>query len=139
MRRRNAAAAVLAAALAFLGAGCFHSEAQVVSPTAEDVEGKITSTKADPAKGGTIFAKEGCGGCHRFAKAEGANGTVGPNLDELAEHAKEANRGSVEDYARESIVNPNAYVVPGFPPGVMPPYQLQPQDLANLVAFLTQG
>ncbi len=46
---------------------------------------------------------------------------------------------TVEEYLHESIVNPNAFVVEGFPSGVM--YQNYGQDLSkqqidDLVAFL---
>ena len=43
----------------------------------------------------------------------------------------------LEDFVRESIVDPNAYVQPGFPKGVMPPFSTLPKDqLDALVQFL---
>ena len=71
----------------------------------------------------------------------GSNGTTGPNLDNLAADAQKANRGSVEQYATESIEDPNAYVVSGFQQGVMPTtfgQSLSKSQIADLVAFLTQ-
>jgi mono/diheme cytochrome c family protein len=92
------------------------------------------------AAGKAVFAANGCGSCHTF-KPAGAAGTVGPNLDNLAADAKTANRGPLDKYTAESIVDPNAYVVPKFPAGVMPPdfaTTLSKQQVADLVAFLTQ-
>ena len=43
----------------------------------------------------------------------------------------------LEDFVRESIVDPNAYVQSGFPKGVMPPFATLPKDqLDALVQFL---
>ena len=38
--------------------------------------------KGDPKKGSSVFASQGCSGCHTLAAAH-ATGTVGPNLDQL--------------------------------------------------------
>src|SRR5712692_10526773 len=70
--------------------------------------------KGDPVAGKALFAAQGCASCHTF-KPAGSTATVGPDLGKLAADAKTANRGSVEQYATESIVNPNAYVVPKYP------------------------
>ena len=78
-----------------------------------------------------------CSSCHTYAPA-GANGKVGPDLDNLAADAKTAGK-PLDDYVHESISDPNAYVVPGFPSGVMPPFQLSPAQLDDLTAFLTQN
>jgi mono/diheme cytochrome c family protein len=94
--------------------------------------------KGDAAAGKALFAANGCGSCHTFKPAN-ATGKVGPDLDNLAADAKEANRGSLEQYTHESIADPNAYVVSGFPSGVMPPFSsLGPTKIDDLVAFLTQ-
>ncbi len=139
--RRTALIAVLVA----LAAGCGGEE--TVSPAPETVEGEPAQTQTqaepaeqgDPAAGKAVYAENGCGGCHTFGPA-GSSGTTGPNLEELEQHAQQANQGTVEEYTRESIRNPNAYVKPGFPEGVMPAYDgLQPKQLNDLVAFLTQS
>ena len=61
-------------------------------------------------------------------------------LDHLATDAQTANRGSLDQYTTESIKDPNAYVVPGFPSGVMPSFgaTLGDKQVADLVAYLTQ-
>ena len=95
----------------------------------------------DAAAGKAVFASAGCGACHTL-KAAGSSGTIGPDLDKLAESAKTANRGSLTEFAHESIVDPNAYVAPGFAKGIMPPNfgtSLSKKQLADLVAFVTQG
>jgi len=95
----------------------------------------------NPAAGKALFTSAACAGCHTFTPA-GSTGTTGPNLDNLAADAQKANRGSLQQYVEESIVDPNAYVVPGFGSGIMPPnfkQTLKPQQIADLVAFLTKS
>jgi mono/diheme cytochrome c family protein len=54
----------------------------------------------------------GCGSCHTM-KAAGSSGTIGPNLDkELTADPASA--------ARESIVDPNKEIIPGYSANVMP-------------------
>jgi mono/diheme cytochrome c family protein len=102
-----------------------------------------TSTSAAPAAGDAaagkaLFNAQGCSACHTFTPA-GSSASVGPNLDKLAADAQKANRGSVDQYATESIKDPGAYVVPGYPNGVMPTNfgQLGDKKIADLVAFIT--
>ena len=45
----------------------------------------------------------------------------------------------LEAFVKESIVDPNAYVQPGFPKGVMPPFNLPADQLDALVSYLTKG
>jgi len=102
-----------------------------------------TTTAPPPAgnaqAGKQLFASNGCGSCHTFVPA-GSKGTVGPDLDHVAADAQKANRGSVAQYVHESIANPSAYVVPGFPNGVMPSFaNLGSAKIDDLVAFLTQS
>jgi mono/diheme cytochrome c family protein len=92
----------------------------------------------DAAAGKQLFAAQGCNACHTF-KPAGSNAKVGPDLDNLAADATKANRGSVQQYTAESITDPGAYVVPGYPNGVMPKFTLTDPQVADLVAFLTTG
>jgi cytochrome c oxidase subunit 2 len=89
--------------------------------------------------GKAVFANNGCASCHTF-KAAGATGTVGPDLDKLPAEAQRAGK-PLQDFVRESIVNPNAYIEPGYPKNVMPGNfgQLPKQQLDALVQFLTGG
>jgi cytochrome c oxidase subunit II len=92
------------------------------------------------ADGKSIFTSNGCNSCHTLTAA-GANGTVGPNLDKLPALAQKAGQ-SLEQFVRSSIVDPNAYVEPGFPKGVMPPdfgQKIKKADLDTLVQYLIQS
>jgi mono/diheme cytochrome c family protein len=87
--------------------------------------------------GKQAFASNGCGGCHTLKDA-GSGGNIGPNLDKLAADAKTAGQ-LLDAYVRESIVKPNAYVVPGFQPNVMPGtfgQSLTARQLNGLIAYL---
>jgi mono/diheme cytochrome c family protein len=94
---------------------------------------------ADPvAQGQQVFVTSGCNACHTISGI--STGTVGPNLTQIGEVGGTREEGvAAEDYIHESIVTPNAYVVEGFPPNVMPQIygeQLSDEQLDNLIAFL---
>ena len=134
-------AAVLTGISVLLLAGC--GGGAIVAPTAKEVVGTIPTAapalQGSPANGKSLFAANGCGGCHTYKPANSV-GKIGPDLDKLPQLAQKANQGSLEDFVRESIVNPSAYVEPGFK-DVMPKsygQSLQPKQIADLVAFLTQ-
>jgi cytochrome c551/c552 len=93
----------------------------------------------DAAAGKALFNAQGCNACHTF-KPAGATAKVGPDLDNLTADAQKANRGSPAEYAAESIKDPSAYVVPGYPNGVMPAFtSLSDKQVGDLVAFLLSG
>jgi cytochrome c oxidase subunit II len=92
--------------------------------------------------GAAVFTQNGCNSCHTL-KAAKATGTVGPNLDELPQEAQKAGK-PLEDFIRESVTDPNAYVQPGYPENVMPKTyaNLPKEQLDALVQYLvksTQG
>jgi mono/diheme cytochrome c family protein len=94
---------------------------------------------ADPvARGQQLYISGGCAGCHAIADI--SNGVVGPNLTQAGETAATREDGvSAEDYIRQSILNPNAVVVEGYQPSIMPQnydQQFGDQELDDLVAFL---
>ena len=95
----------------------------------------------DPAAGKTVFASAGCAACHTF-KAAGSTGTIGPNLDDLADYASKAGEPLVQ-FTHDAITTPPPKYVPaGFPTTVMPSNfgsSLSATQLNDLVAFLTQG
>jgi mono/diheme cytochrome c family protein len=141
-------ATVLALAAAALAAGCSTSKPgeKVVSPTPGTVIGKLPEKPSarptgNAAAGKTLFVQTGCGACHTY-KPAGSSGKVGPDLDKLPAEAKQANQGPLPDFVHTSIVSPDTYIAPGYPKGVMPSTygtQLSAQQLADLVAFLTNG
>jgi mono/diheme cytochrome c family protein len=84
--------------------------------------------------GAQVFANSGCSGCHTFAAAE-SGGVTGPNLDEELP-------GESEAAVREMIVDPNAEIVKGYPPNVMPQnyeQELSPKELEDLVKYLIEN
>ncbi len=91
------------------------------------------------AAGKAVFTEQGCSACHTFEPAR-ASGTVGPDLDKLPEFAQRAGQ-PLEEFVRNSIVEPNAYVEKGFPPNVMPKTfaSLPEPQLKALVDFLAKG
>ena len=70
--------------------------------------GKAAATEPGLA----VFQANGCGSCHTL-KAAGADGKIGPDLDNLKQDATKANRGTLEAFIKESIVDPAAYLEPG--------------------------
>jgi cytochrome c oxidase subunit 2 len=97
--------------------------------------GGTTTTGGGAASGKALFDSQGCNGCHTLTAA-GAKGTVGPDLDKLPAYAQRAGK-PLEDFVRQSIVDPNAYVEPKFPRGVMPSFKsLPPDQVSALVQYL---
>ena len=105
-------------------------------------QGKEEAGSGDEAAGvqelgRTTFGNAGCGGCHTFTPA-GTDAEIGPSLDDLAADA-EAAGVPVEEYIRQSIVDPDAVVVDGYQTGVMPTTfgeTLSQEELDALVAYL---
>jgi cytochrome c oxidase subunit II len=82
--------------------------------------------------GAAVFATAGCGGCHAFEPA-GTDAAVGPSLDEI---------DGDEAFIRESIVDPNAALAPGYQGDVMPntyDKSLTDEQLDALVQYLSEG
>jgi cytochrome c oxidase subunit 2 len=93
---------------------------------------KDAAASAGSVQGKTLFTQQ-CGSCHTLADA-GTSGQVGPNLDD-------ALKGKNAGFIRESIVQPNAQIAPGFQPNVMPStfgQSLSQQQLDSLVEYLLQ-
>lgn len=103
------------------------------------------SAPGDPAKGKALFEQEdirgapGCITCHSVQPGEEV---YGPSLAGVARRAAELSMdGSPETYLRQSILEPDAYVVAGFPAGEMYPdfgRDLSKAELKDLVAYLSQ-
>lgn len=91
------------------------------------------------AAGKQVFTSNGCGACHTLADA-GTSGTTGPKLDDIAAAAAKfgKQRGlTAAEYVKQSIEDPTAFVVPGYPP-VMPSFKgrVQGAELDALVEYL---
>jgi cytochrome c oxidase subunit 2 len=97
--------------------------------------GGTTTGGGGAALGKQLFDSQSCNGCHTLTAA-GAKGTVGPDLDKLPAFAQKAGK-PLEEFVRQSIIDPGAYVEPGFPKGVMPSFKsLPPDQLSALVQYL---
>ena len=107
-----------------------------------------TSAGASPLiiRGIEVYRQQYCGTCHRLDRAE-TGGIFGPSHNGFAAIAAQRIRAddytghatTAAEYVRESIVDPNAYVVPGYASGwhQMPPYaHLTTEDLEAVVHLL---
>ena len=93
----------------------------------------------DPiARGRQVYRTLGCATCHE-ASISNLFRPVGPALEQAGRLGGQRVPGmSAEDYLRQSIIDPGAYLVPRYPDS-MPRglgEQLSPEDLAALVAYL---
>jgi cytochrome c551/c552 len=131
MRRPLALLAPLGVVLGLVGAGC-GSEG-----TTRALPNTVVGTVNTSVSGKQVFSSQGCTACHTY-KPAGSTGTIGPNLDKLPQYAKQAKQ-PLAAFVQQSIVDPNAYIQKGYPPGVMPQtYKTLPADqLKALVDFLT--
>lgn len=88
-----------------------------------------TEDRAQAVDGETLFQAKGCVGCHQ----RGGLGElqIGPNLTALSERA-------TADYVRQSITDPQAYRVSGYPSPDMPTLDLTDAELDALVEFLLE-
>jgi cytochrome c551/c552 len=90
------------------------------------------------ASGKALFTSSGCVSCHTY-KPAGSSAKIGPDLDKLTQYAKQAKQ-PLPQFVRTSITDPNAYIQPGFPRGVMPSFATLPKSQVDaLVTFLTKG
>jgi mono/diheme cytochrome c family protein len=116
------------------------AEPPTTSPSPSPSPSPAPAPAGNATAGKALFTSASCAGCHTYAPA-GSTTTTGPNLDNLAADAKTANRGPLAHYVTESIVDPNAYIVPKYSANIMPQTfgtTLTKQQIADLVAFLTK-
>jgi len=102
-----------------------------VSEAAETAEAALMG---DSANGEQLFSTN-CASCHAV---EGDEVVVGPSLAGVADRADERVEGmDAIAYLHQSMVEPDAFVVPDFSPGIMPSFaQLPEDDLNDLVAYM---
>lgn len=109
---------------------------EAAAPAAE------TPAATGPREPQVIFTELGCAGCHNLTEpqTDSNRGPIGPNMGNLYENAP--NRVPGEDastYVHNSIRDPNAFVVPGYQPNLMPAGladRMTPEELDALVAWL---
>lgn len=108
-----------------------------VPPTAAP-DTPAPSAGGDPVAGAALFTSSlpiACSVCHAVDESVG----IGPGQGGIASKAGNRVSGvSAEDYLRESIVDPIAFVVPDFAPTMPPNFAetLTPQQVDDLVAYL---
>ena len=112
----------------FIMNGDFSGVQALVAPGAPTPEVPGGGGTGAAAIAGQIISSKGCAACHTIQSLPFARGTVGPNLSNLGNEAGNMKPGmSAKDYIRESILQPNAFIVPGFPsPSPMPPFSVGP-------------
>jgi putative heme-binding domain-containing protein len=78
-----------------------------------------------------LIAELACIACHKF---DGPETLVGPSLWDIGARQDTA-------YIRESILDPNAMITPGFPPMLMPPdlgQKMTGTEFEGLVQWLAE-
>jgi len=142
--------AIVCAELCGLGHAFMRQTAHILAPAAFDKW--VQKMTAKPAAGGgggggggaAVDAKQiftsgdadtgatACATCHTLADA-GAKGQVGPDLDKVL-------KGKDAAFIKESILDPDKEIAPGFQPGVMPPNfgdTLSAEQVDALVKYLS--
>jgi cytochrome c oxidase subunit II len=85
----------------------------------------------------TILVQQGCGTCHSLKDAN-LTGQIGPPLDGIGGIAGSRIPGlAAADYIRQSVLDPKAYIVPGYM-DVMPSYRdrISTVEMDLLVTYL---
>jgi len=120
--------------------------AEESAPAAEPSDGTAIADEALIAKGMEVYHAQYCGICHELAAAE-TTGTFGPSHDGIGTTAAlrlqdpryHGNATTPEEYIRESLVQPQVYIVEGFvgTSHNMPPYtHLSEDQIQELIAML---
>lgn len=100
---------------------------------------RVTASPAALQVGLRVFRNNGCGSCHTFLPA-GTGGSVAPDLDTKPKDDARRAKMPLADFVRQSTIDPNAYISPGYPKDVMPHgfgRKLSKRQLTDLVAFVT--
>jgi hypothetical protein len=115
------------------------ASATVLSP-----EGVPLTTGEEPIA--DIFVRAGCPVCHTIPGIPGANGQVGPTLvlgttgkQRLSDPAYRGQAVTVHDYVVESVLEPERFIVPGYPNRTMPAWygsKLSALALEKIAAYL---
>ncbi len=108
----------------------------LLSLTPGDIEQIVPSniTGGTPEeRGEQLFVSIGCNACHTI---DSDTVLVGPSLVGIAERAGTRTSLSAEDYMRESINDPGAYLVEGFTNAMVVP-KLPPDQVEDLIAYIS--
>jgi cytochrome c oxidase subunit 2 len=140
---------VICTELCGLGHALMRSQAIEMEPAAfaswakqqqKATQPSTSSGGTSAAAGKAVFLNNACGSCHTLTAA-GATATIGPDLDKLPQWARQA-RQPLQAFVHQSIVDPNAYIQPGYPKNLMPQTfgsSLSKSELASLIQFLVSS
>ena len=115
-------------------------------PVTKVVEGGTGGqTQPTPASGGSpadagrqVFLTAGCTACHTIDTIPQARGNVGPNLTQVGSRAGTRKPGmSAEDYLKESVLQPDAFIAPGYTNDMPAGLVSAGPNVDNLIAFLS--
>jgi len=96
------------------------------------------AAKGPVDKGRTLYQQKGCNACHSL---DGSR-IVGPSFQKIYMRKEKCTDGNEyvadENYIRNSILHPNALIVEGYAPNMMPVFegQLSDEDINALIAFM---
>ena len=126
-----------------LGHAVMRTQAIVMTQAAFDKwlksQTKATASPNPSVSGAAVFKNNRCGSCHTLTAA-GATGEGRPRPRQAAAVRADRRGKPLEDFVRESITDPNAYVEKGYPKNVMPPFANLPKaQLDALVQYLIQS
>jgi mono/diheme cytochrome c family protein len=137
-----------ATALCFVPTGDYDSYVlsnQIWTPTPNMVQAGVATAlytsgllQGDTKRGEKVFFGVGeCSSCHRIAPGDTL---IGTSLQGIANWGAYRVQGmSAKEYLLDSILHPDAYVVPGMPAGIMPRTyadRLTNLQIGDLVAYL---
>ncbi len=123
------------------------SQASTMNPPSQEIVLSSTvplSTGDEPID--QLFIQSGCAVCHTIPGIDPAKGREGPILvlgingpKRLADPNYQGTATTVREYIMESILNPGAYVVSGYPDRVMPRWygkKLNAKALDRIASYL---
>jgi cbb3-type cytochrome oxidase cytochrome c subunit len=105
-----------------------------IDPGTQEAVSAAEGSALGSVEGQAVFLTKGCTGCH--SRAGVSEGFIGPDLTGLADRAGVRVEGlTAAEYVRQSVLNPQAYIVDGYGPQ-MPVLPVDPRELDALVEFL---
>lgn len=101
----------------------------------DPLNGQLLYNGQEPALGGALL---GCGGCHENEAAAPLTAGAWTRINDIRLSSPELKGYGHRQYLIESIVQPQAYIVPDYAPTMPDIYsrQLTAQQLADLIAYL---
>jgi mono/diheme cytochrome c family protein len=112
---------------------------QVEETSTEDTQPESTEPVTTSIDGRELFLSLGCGACHALSDASTV-GLLGPSLDGYSQIAPTRVLGiEAIAYTKESLVDPDLYVVDGYPSGAMPKdfgERLTVEEIEALITYL---